>query len=142
MREIEFCFRHMSMYIYFREGVGLLLRDCFPKEHTMVEIATNEAINNAFKHGAQCSLNPHIQVKIGILDGDRLFIRIIDSGNGFKHKMLWDEQLRDGKEQIMRESGRGLLIMNHVFDEIHYNSSGNEVTMIKRLDKSEDNQDV
>jgi serine/threonine-protein kinase RsbW len=135
MSEIELCFSNMSMYVYFRDGIGALLKDYFPNEHTMIEIATNEAINNAFNHGAHNSLNPFIQMKISMIAEQKLYIRIKDSGNGFKHIMIKEQQLG---EQIMRESGRGLQIMNRVFDEIHYNASGNEVTMIKKLDKSED----
>jgi serine/threonine-protein kinase RsbW len=139
MREIKLCFNDMSMYVYFRDGIGALLKDIFPNEHTMIEIATNEAINNAFNHGAQSSLNPFIQMKISMIDEEKLYIRIKDSGNGFKLNMIKEQQLG---EQIMSESGRGIQIMNCVFDEIHYNTCGNEVTMIKKLDKSEDILDV
>ncbi|HVW03267.1 MAG TPA: ATP-binding protein [Planctomycetaceae bacterium] len=35
-------------------------------------------------------------------------------------------------ENLLRTSGRGVLLIRTFMDEVHYNSRGNEITLIKR----------
>jgi CheY-like chemotaxis protein len=52
-----------------------------------------------------------------------------DEGTGFDHHKMYDPTDPDNIERV---SGRGMLLMRTFMDEVLYNESGNEVTMIKR----------
>lgn len=54
---------------------------------------------------------------------------IRDEGPGFDPSSLPDPTDPANLEKV---SGRGLLLMKTFMDEVHYNASGNEVTMVKR----------
>ncbi len=54
---------------------------------------------------------------------------IRDGGPGFDITQVPDPT---DPENMLRPSGRGLLLMRAFMDEFHFNNVGNEVTMIKR----------
>ncbi len=55
-------------------------------------------------------------------------IRIRDQGPGFDTSSLPDPR---EETNLGRSHGRGVLLMRSFMDEVHYNETGNEVTMIK-----------
>ena len=55
-----------------------------------------------------------------------------DAGEGFDYKGLADPTT---DENIIREGGRGVFLIRHLMDEVNFNEKGNEIRMIKRLDK-------
>lgn len=57
-------------------------------------------------------------------------ISIADEGSGFDWRNVPDPR---SPENMMREHGRGLSIMNLFMDEVRYNEAGNEVELVKRL---------
>ena len=67
--------------------------------------------------------------RVGVF-ADRLDILIRDEGEGFDINKI--PSPRD-TELLMNLHGRGILIARAYFDEIKYNESGNEVTLIKRF---------
>ncbi len=58
---------------------------------------------------------------------------ILDQGPGFDVTKLPDPT---DPEFLERPSGRGLLLMRAFMDEVHYNATGNRVTLVKRRDRS------
>ena len=56
-------------------------------------------------------------------------IEIRDEGRGFDVSTVPDPRL---PENVRRPSGRGLFLMRQFFDDVHYNDTGNCVTLIKR----------
>jgi CheY-like chemotaxis protein len=54
---------------------------------------------------------------------------ITDEGPGFASRSNGDA---DASQSLSRESGRGLVLMRSLMDEVSFNESGNEVTLIKR----------
>lgn len=122
-----------------RENVHHCIEDVsdnLPKDQlTMVEIAINEAVNNAFKYGSG-NYNP-VTVSIYLFDSNCLFIRIKDKGKGFCVKNFVAEVnskfCENNKEWQWGESGRGLFIMESAMDQVHYNAKGNAVSLIKNI---------
>ncbi len=57
-------------------------------------------------------------------------ITITDQGAGFD----WRERLAAGHDEasLLEVNGRGIRIMQSVFDEVRYNRTGNTVTLIKK----------
>jgi CheY-like chemotaxis protein len=64
-------------------------------------------------------------------DEARLVVR--DEGAGFDVKSIPDAT---DPEQLVREGGHGLLLMQAFTDELRFNDAGNEVTLIKRRRRS------
>src|SRR5437868_1825243 len=117
-------------------------------------IALEEALRNALFHGnleltseqregdqeeyqklidARTSAAPyasrrlHVAIEVTPTSG-RFVIR--DQGPGFDPAKLPDPT---DPENIEKVSGRGLLLMRTFMDEVSFNDTGNEVTMIKRV---------
>lgn len=59
---------------------------------------------------------------------EKLEFEVTDEGTGFDPGTIPDPTL---PENLLRASGRGLLLMKHFMDEVCYNSQGNAVTLVK-----------
>jgi len=64
---------------------------------------------------------------------DEAIFHIKDPGEGFDHRNLPDPT---NPENLLREHGRGLLLVRCFMDDLFFNEAGNEVTMIKRRQPS------
>lgn len=118
-----------------------------------VGVALQEALSNALYHGNlevssdlrqydECqfyalaterrSLVPYCQRRIHVratVDPDSATFVIRDEGPGFDVSRL-DHSI--DSEDLMRVGGRGLLLIRTFMDEVKYNSTGNEITLVKR----------
>jgi len=91
-------------------------------------VALDEAITNAIKHGNKS--DPEKKVKIvAELSAEEARFTIRDEGDGFNPAGVPDPTDPD---RLLNPHGRGILFMNHIMDEVHYNERGNEITLIKR----------
>lgn len=102
----------------------------------LMEVAINEAVNNAL-----CSSGDKlISICIRVTTGGRLIVRIKDQGDGFNGNIILQEmESRNGcyfEERLLNESGRGLSIMKCVTDKIFYNRQGNELLLMKYLNRA------
>jgi len=101
-----------------------------------VGLAVREAVINAMLHGNK--QDPELRVTISMAaDKGRLVTKIVDQGNGFRRDEAPDPT---DKENLLRNSGRGLLLMEAFVDSVKFRSlpnGGTEVTMIKRLPQAE-----
>lgn len=130
-------------------GMGI----CDEGERVRTGVALQEALTNACLHGnlevnselreidhrqyydlarERTSLAPYAQRRIHVtarysLESAEFFIR--DEGPGFDRTSLPDPT---DPTNIERPCGRGLLLMQTFMDEVKYNATGNEVTMVKR----------
>lgn len=77
----------------------------------------------------------HIQVQVNRAEA-RFTIR--DEGPGFDHAALLSQAVLDDQDEA---STRGLALMRTIFDEVTFNPSGNEVTLVKRSLQGEDTLD-
>lgn len=66
------------------------------------------------------------------LDDSRIQIVVRDDGKGFDPSTLPDPT---DPENMLRSSGRGLLLMRAFMDEVKYDKVGNEVTLTKHRDQ-------
>lgn len=119
---------------FVRDEIHWLLQSFAGPTAGMLEVAINEALNNSMK---ACPPTPElpVRIKIGMLGQRRLFVRVRDCGAGFGWKPYItkdEETLSD--EELLAESGRGIMIMRAAFDQVAYNRSGNEVLLVKRLE--------
>jgi len=97
-----------------------------------VRIMVREAMANAVIHGCGKNSSMIIQFEISITEDDKLILKVRDSGEGFNWRTL--ARYND----ILADRGRGLPIMEIYADEMYFNEEGNEVTLIKSFDTSND----
>ena len=93
-----------------------------------VLIALDEAIVNAIKHGNKCDPRKAVHI-VAEFSADGVRFIVADEGAGFEL-----EKVPDPTEpcRLLEPSGRGLLLINHIMDEVRFNQCGNRLEMFKR----------
>ena len=94
-----------------------------------LDLALQEALANALIHGSKKDSSKQIRARIAMEDG-AVVIMIADSGDGFDPNAVPDPRSEAG---LGRFSGRGVLFIRSVMDEVSYARNGTELTMRKRL---------
>jgi serine/threonine-protein kinase RsbW len=101
-----------------------------------IGMAVREAMVNAVVHGNRYNLKKKVHLSV-TFDQDRLSIRIADEGEGFEPKDLPDPL---AEENLLRQSGRGLLLIKAFVDEFDMSKGepplGTEVKLVVRKPKS------
>jgi serine/threonine-protein kinase RsbW len=93
-------------------------------------IALDEAFVNAVKHGNKN--NPAKLVRISAeLTAQEASFTVEDEGEGFDINQIPDPC---DPANLFRASGRGVLLIYNIMDEVEYNAQGNRVKMVKRPD--------
>jgi serine/threonine-protein kinase RsbW len=111
----------------FVEELGTLLaeRQWTPREIYRVQLAVEEAVTNAMRHGNRLDRSKRVRVSCQ-LTLDRLRIEIADEGPGFQPGAVPDPTLRENWE---KPGGRGLLLMRSYMTRVEYRGAGNVVVM-------------
>jgi len=94
-----------------------------------VELALQEALANAIRHGCQGDPAMHVQCCVTIVEGRDLLIVVRDPGTGFDATAVPNPL--EG-ENVLRSSGRGVFLINQLMDEVAFADGGREVQMRKR----------
>lgn len=105
-------------------------------EQHQIGMAVRECMVNAVVHGNRYSKNKKVHLDIDS-SGDSLVIVIGDEGAGFDMNSLPDPL---AAENILRQSGRGLLLIRAFMDDFDLHprpGGGTEVRIVKTLPKSE-----
>lgn len=96
-------------------------------EDYTLSIVLTEAITNAIIHGNE--KNPAKRVFAqALIEPDRVVFQIADQGPGFDYRKLPDPTK---KENLLKQSGRGIFFVRYFMDEVEFNPVGNEITMVK-----------
>lgn len=98
-----------------------------------LEMALAEAAANSILHGNNSDESKKVEIKV-IISTEKLTIKIKDEGKGFVIKNVPDPTK---EENILKGSGRGLLIMNSLVDNLEYkfSNSGTETILTINFDK-------
>ena len=97
-----------------------------------IGMAVRESMVNAVVHGNRYSARKKVHLSISKAR-DRLSVVIGDEGEGFDYGAVPDPL---SEENLLRQSGRGLLLMQAFVDELEVRQrkpSGTEVRMVKYL---------
>ncbi len=95
-------------------------------------IALDEAFVNAVKHGNKQDATKLVRITADLSSKEARFT-IEDEGEGFDVATIPDP--RD-PENLFKTSGRGVLLIYNIMDQVEYNERGNRLTMVKRPDPS------
>ncbi|MFZ3100909.1 MAG: ATP-binding protein [Desulfitobacteriaceae bacterium] len=139
-RILKLKFRELREFCYVRNCVAEYIHDALGdlSEHhsVLMEVAVNEAVNNALKHGNCGRTAKLITLKLFVLNNTQLIVSVNDGGAGFPgNQRLAELPLKQCfiNKDAPKDSGRGLMIMESATDGLSYNPQGNEVTLIKNL---------
>jgi len=100
-----------------------------PDIQERILLTLNEATTNAIVHGNK--ENPSKPVHItASLEGQDLSIKVKDEGEGFDAEDL-SNPLKE--ENLLKEGGRGVYLIEKFADRVSFNDKGNEVTMFFEL---------
>jgi len=99
-------------------------------------IALDEAFVNAVKHGNKN--DPTKLVRVGAeLSPTEASFTVEDEGEGFDVKTIPDPC---DPANLFKSSGRGVLLIYNIMDEVEYNAQGNRVKMVKRQEPALETQ--
>jgi len=93
----------------------------------LMGVALVEGAMNAIKHGNKYDLSKRVHVTLSV-DATDFTIRIRDEGEGFDPGAVASPFEGDN---LFRDSGRGILMMNAYMDEVSHNEDGTELTIRK-----------
>ena len=97
-------------------------------EQSNLFVALDEAFVNAVKHGNKFDSRKLIRITAEVSKQEARFT-IEDEGEGFDVNNIPDPL---DPENLFKTSGRGVLFIYNIMDEVKYNERGNRLTMVKR----------
>jgi len=90
-----------------------------------IMIAVTESVSNAIAHGNKKDRNKSVDLSLAFEDSTITFT-IEDQGEGFDYNNLPDPT---EPENIAEPSGRGIFLMKHLCDEVHFKDEGRIVQL-------------
>ncbi len=100
-------------------------------EQSNLFVALDEAFVNAVKHGNKFDAQKLVRIYAEVSKLEAKFT-VEDEGEGFDVKNIPDPL---DPENIFKTSGRGVLFIYNIMDEVKYNDRGNRLTMVKKSDR-------
>jgi serine/threonine-protein kinase RsbW len=99
-------------------------------------IALDEAFVNAVKHGNRGDHHKLVRITADLSPKEARFT-VEDEGEGFNLREIPDPT---DPSNLFKTSGRGVLLIYNIMDEVEYNERGNRLTMVKRPESSLDSE--
>jgi len=97
-------------------------------EQSNLFVALDEAFVNAVTHGNKFDVSKLIRIAAEV-SGKEAKFTIEDEGEGFDINAIPDPL---DPENLFKTSGRGVLFIYNIMDEVKYNERGNRLTMVKK----------
>ncbi len=128
-----------TLYLY--PILDLLLIHIPSQWKAEIRLGLQEALVNAARHGNKLDPNKTIVVEFNVTPTEYWWI-IKDQGNGFVPQCPCHSDFQQPMHlpTVEAESGRGLCILHEVFDVVHWNQDGTQVTLAKQVKNTERNQ--
>ena len=113
------------------DGVTHVLEERkWPEEDIMaVELALQEAVANAIRHGCRGDSSKQLQCSVTCDESGQVVITVRDPGTGFNPDTVPDPM---DPQNLLKPSGRGIFLINGLMDEVQFADGGREVQMKKR----------
>ena len=118
---------------FIKEVIDKLNREIHPHDDDLfqIKLVLEESLTNAIRHGNK--LNPDLSVNVSVTTrNNRLIMQVKDEGEGFDFDNVPDPTT---EEKLLLTSGRGVFLIKKLMDEVNFDDSGREITMIKILKK-------
>jgi anti-sigma regulatory factor (Ser/Thr protein kinase) len=113
------------------DGVTQVLQEKgWPEDDVMaVELALQEAVANAIRHGCGGDASKELQCSVTCDDDGEVVITVRDPGTGFDPAKVANPL---EPVNLLKSSGRGIFLINGLMDEVQYADGGRELQMKKR----------
>jgi serine/threonine-protein kinase RsbW len=113
------------------DGVGELMEERqWPREDVFaVQLALQEAVANAIRHGCRGDISKHVQCSVSCDESGEVVIVVRDPGPGFDPGSIADPL---DATNILTPSGRGIFLIKTLMDHVEFADGGREVQMRKR----------
>jgi anti-sigma regulatory factor (Ser/Thr protein kinase) len=118
------------------DGVVQILQDkSWPEQSIMeVELALQEALANAIRHGCKNDPSRQVQCCVNYHSDREVLIVVRDPGSGFDAGAVPNPL---AGENVLKPSGRGIFLINQLMDEVAFKDGGRELQMRKRSVQAE-----
>lgn len=103
-------------------------------EQSNLFVALDEAFVNAVKHGNKFDAQKLVRINAEVSKQEARFT-IEDEGEGFDVNSIPDPL---DPANLFKTSGRGVLFIYNIMDEVKYNDRGNRLTMVKKSDSTDE----
>ncbi len=113
------------------DGVTQVLQEKHWAEEDImsVELAMQEAVANAIRHGCGSDATKELQCSVTCDESGEVVIVVRDPGSGFDHTMVANPL---DPQNVLKPSGRGIFLINGLMDDVQYADGGRELQMRKR----------
>ncbi len=130
----SFCIRRLEEIGAVRQWLRSELgsRGYSPHDTFAIWMGFEEAASNAITHGNRGDPAKTVTIELAI-DETKVEITIEDEGAGFNASGLEDPT---ADENLLKESGRGVMLIRSFMDEVRYNDVGNRVRLVKHRSDS------
>ncbi|MDX2100759.1 MAG: anti-sigma regulatory factor [Leptolyngbyaceae cyanobacterium bins.59] len=115
--------------LYLCPILDLLLADVPTRWRAELRLGLQEALVNAAKHGNKLDPDKKVFVRFSVVESNYWWM-ISDQGPGFAPPK---NELCENLPVDENECGRGLYILNQVFDQVHWNNQGRELCLCKQM---------
>jgi anti-sigma regulatory factor (Ser/Thr protein kinase) len=102
-----------------------------------VQLALEEALINAIRHGCKNDRSKQVQCCVTFDDAGELVVVIKDPGPGFDPDAVPNPLEGDG---LFRGGGRGVFLINQLMDTVEYTDEGRKVLMRKKPESADETQ--
>jgi len=110
--------------------VHLLTGKQWPESEVMrVELALQEALANAIRHGCRDDSSKQVQCLVTVDGTNEVTIVVRDPGTGFDPAALPNPL---AAENLLKSGGRGVFLINELMDEVAFSDRGRQVEMRRR----------
>jgi serine/threonine-protein kinase RsbW len=119
--------------LYLCPILDLLLASIPPEWRAEIRLGLQEALVNAAKHGNKLDPSKTIVVRYTVSTNEYSWV-IVDQGAGFHPQCNCNNRECDSVHHLPLdedENGRGLCILHEVFDRVHWNREGTQLTLSK-----------
>jgi serine/threonine-protein kinase RsbW len=94
-----------------------------------VELALQEAVANAIRHGCRGDATKQLECSIAVERSGEIVIVIRDPGSGFDPASVAHPL---DPANLLKPSGRGIFMINNLMDEVRFADGGRELQMRKK----------
>ena len=114
------------------DGVVQVLQEKhWPEQDVMaVELALQEAVANAIRHGCRGDRSKRLQCSVACDESGEVVITVRDPGAGFDPSKVANPL---DPANILKSSGRGIFLINGLMDDVRFADGGRELRMKKKV---------
>lgn len=94
-----------------------------------IELALDEALTNAVRHGCRSDPTKEIQCLVSFDEAGDILVVVRDPGSGFDPASVPDPLEPDN---LLKPGGRGVFLINQLMDSVEFSDEGRQVSMRRR----------